>query len=104
MITRSTIDGWLNSKEAHWFAAAGIISVFVMLPISITVDAFNATSAQADKAVELAKFWQAETMKWREIAGRETLRAAMSSPQASKCDAEKCVNVCTGEPAMKVRP
>jgi hypothetical protein len=103
MTTRSTIDGWLKSPAVKPLYVVAFMVVLVAILLMLP-SAPDRSAQQADHAIELAKYWQAEALKWREIAGRSTLQAAMTSPEASKCDGEKCVNVCTGEPAMKVRP
>lgn len=110
MITYSTIDGLLKNKNAQRWMIAVFITAVALSPSALLWYMAEMSLAQtrtmitvSDRWMARAKAWESEADKWRMIAARASLQAAMCVPEASKCDAEKCVNARTGAPAMERR-
>lgn len=110
MITYSNVEGFLKSKNARQWLVAIWITVTALSPSALLWYMLEKSLAQTQVMFGVSNSWmertkiaENEAVKWRTIASRASLQAAVCAPAASKCDAEKCINVCTGTPAMESR-
>lgn len=100
MITRSTIDGWLKNPEKRKLLAIIGLMISFAVPFFILIDLLDWSVQQTREAVRRETYWHGESVKWRDFA----LQSGLNVTSTSRCDAEKCVNICTGAPAMEPRP